>query len=126
MDSMSGKSPGKFEFDLLQFLSGHEGLSVREAYEQFGKPRGFIRGTIVKSMDRMLKKGLVERDLVDGTYIYKAKQAQQDLQRGLVESFIRDRLGGSLKPIASFLADAEGIDPEEVKQLKDLLDKLEP
>jgi len=99
---------------------------VRDIFEQFGKPLGYIRGTIVKSMDRLLKKGLVERTLVDGTFMYRTKQASEDLERQLVQSFIHDRLGGSLKPIASFLADPQGIDPAELKELRDLLEKLEP
>ncbi len=122
---MASRPPGKFEFDLLQFLSSQGSLSVRDIFDQFGKPQGYTRGTIVKSMDRLLKKGLVERELVEGTFIYSAKQASEDMERQLVESFVKDRLGGSLKPIASFLADAKGIDPAELKELRELLDKLE-
>ena len=123
---MASRPPGKFEFDLLQFLSQHERLSVRELHDQFGKPQGYIRGTIVKSMDRLLKKGLVERELVDGTFVYRTKQQTEDLDRQLVESFIHDRLGGRLKPIALFLSEAKGLDPKELKHLKELLDKMEP
>lgn len=122
---MASRPPGKFEFDLLQFLSSQGALSVRDIFEQFGKPQGYIRGTIVKSMDRLLKKGLVGREMVEGKFLYSAIQASEDMEKELVENFIKERLGGSLKPIASFLAEAEGIDPAELKQLRELLDKLE-
>ena len=122
---MASRPPGKFEFDLLQFLSSQGALSVRDIFDQFGKPQGYIRGTIVKSMDRLLKKGLVGREMVEGKFLYSAKQASEDMEKELVENFIKERLGGSLKPIASFLAEAEGIDPAELKQLRELLDKLE-
>lgn len=123
---MAERPPAKFEFELLQFLAQHPHLSVREIYQQFGEPRGFIRGTIVKAMDRLMKKGLVQRQEVDGTYVYETVEGAESLEHKLVESFIRDRLKGRIKPIATFLAEAEGIDPEELRQLKELLDRIEP
>ena len=123
---MATRPPGKFEFDLLQFLSNHDGLSVRQIFELFGKPRGFIRGTIVKSVDRLLKKGLVEREMADETFLYRTRENAEDMERRLVEAFIKERLGGRLKPIASFLAQAEDIDPSELEQFKKLLDHGEP
>ncbi len=122
---MPSRPPGKFEFDLLQFLSQHDGLSVRDLHELFGKPQGYIRGTIVKSMDRLLKKRLVKRELIEGTFVYQAKHETEDLDRQLVESFIKDRLGGRIKPIALFLSEAKGLDHKELQQLKALLEKLD-
>jgi BlaI family transcriptional regulator, penicillinase repressor len=122
---MPERPPAKFEFGLLEFLARHDRLTVRDIFEQFGKPQGYIRGTVVKGVDRLLKKGLVERELVDGVYQYRSKQAAEDLERQLVESFIRDRLHGRLKPIASFLSEGRGIDPQELKELKKLLDEIE-
>lgn len=117
--------PARFEHELLRFLADNPNSAIRDAYEKFGKPKGMIRGTIVKTLDRLLKKGLVERSLVDGTYLYQAKQGADELDRTVVESFIKQRLGGRLKPLALFLADAEGLDPDELRELREALDKLE-
>lgn len=117
--------PARFEHELLRYLAERPHSSIRDAYENFGKPKGMIRGTIVKTLDRLLKKGLVERSLVDGTYLYQAKQGADELDRTVVESFIKQRLGGRLKPLALFLADAEGLDPDELRELREALDRLE-
>jgi len=118
--------PSKFEFDLVSFVSEHDGISVRDIYDGFGKPQGFVRGTIVKTMDRLLKKGLVERELVEGTFVYRSKQGREELDRILVQSFVEERLGGSISPLALFLSKAEGLDPNELRRLREILDKLEP
>lgn len=115
------RAPGKFEFHMLQFLADHPWISVRALFEEFGEPKGLTRGTVVKTLDRLLKKGLIERKLVDDLYVYRAKESSESLQKHQVASFIRERLGGSLKPIAAFLAEGEGVDPEELKELKRLL-----
>ena len=121
---MPYRPPAKFEFDLLQFLSGHEGLTVRQIFEEFGQAQGYVRGTIVKSMDRLLKKGLVEREIVEGYFVYRAKDQREDLERKLVESFVMDRLGGRLAPLASFLTSTEALDPDEVKKLREHLNQI--
>lgn len=123
--AMDASPPGKFEYELLRFLSGQEDLSVRQIFEEFGRPRGFVRGTIVKAVDRLLKKGLVDRKKVDGTFLYRTRQDAERMERQLVEAFIKERLGGRLKPIASFLAQSEDIDPSELEQFKELLDEME-
>lgn len=119
---MASRPPAKFEFSLLQFLSQNKPMPVRDIYEQFGKANGYIRGTIVKAMDRLLKKGLVERESRHGVFFYSARMNQEQLDRQQVESFIRDRLGGRLGPIAAFLADDTGIDPKEIERLRASLD----
>lgn len=123
---MGTPPPGKFEFDLLRFLADRQGLSVREMHEEFGKPRGFVRGTIVKSIDRLHKKGFVQREQVAGTFRYRTTRDAEELERDLVEDFIRERLGGRLKPIASFLVDADDIDISEIERFRQMLDQLEP
>ena len=123
---MRSKPPSKFEFDLLAHLAEHDALAVREIFDGFGKPRGYVRGTIVKAMDRLLKKGLVTRELVDGAFMYRAVQRKEDLDQALVESFVKDRLGGRLAPIATYLSGAPDLDPADLAKLRELLQKMEP
>lgn len=120
------RPPAKFEFEILRYLAEHDGLTVREIFEGFASNRGLTRGTVVKTMDRLLKKGLVERELVDGSFSYTAKQTSEEMVKMQVASFIQDRLGGSLKPIVAYLAEGEGFDPRELEELKRLVnDSLE-
>lgn len=123
---MASRSPSKFEFDLLAYLAQHDGLTVRQIFDDFGRSKGYVRGTVVKAMDRLYKKGRVSRELAEGAFIYRTVQGTEDLDRQLVESFIRDRLGGRLTPLAAFLSEAEDLDPEELRKLKELLEDKEP
>ena len=123
---MAKPALAKFEFDLLGFIAGTGGTTVGEVYEHFGKPLGYIRGTVGKAMDRLLKKGLVKRNLVDGRYVYEAVVSQEDLDRQLVSSFVVDRLRGRLSPIAAFLSEDDRLTEGELEQLRSILGKLEP
>ena len=64
--------------------------------------------------------------MVEGTFVYRAKQGRSELDHDLVESFVKERLGGRISPIALFLSEAMGLDPEEMKKLKELIENLEP
>lgn len=119
------RPPSKFEFDLLAFLANHNGLTVREIYDQFGRGRDYVRGTIVKAMDRLHRKGLVSREPSELGFRYRTQQGADEMDRQLVESFVRDRFGGRIKPIANFLAETDALDAEEIEQLRAMLNELE-
>lgn len=123
---MASGAPARFEFDLLAYLAGKDGVTVRQAHDEFGRPRNYVRGTTVKAIDRLLKKGLVQREAVQGVYVYRAVQAKHELDRQLVSSFVRERLDGKLGPLAAYFADNKDLDPEELKKLKEVLDQLDP
>lgn len=117
---MRQRAPAKFEFDLLAFLGAHDGLTVREIHEQFGEPRGYVRGTIVKGLDRLLRKRRVERELRGSIYAYRSTESPEVLERRLVESFVHDRLTGRLAPLAAYFASesARAIPDEELLALR--------
>ncbi|MFN8219863.1 MAG: BlaI/MecI/CopY family transcriptional regulator [Fimbriimonadales bacterium] len=122
---MSLRPLAKFEFDLIAYLSENNGKSVREIFEDFGQKKGYVRGTIVKGIDRLFRKGRVRRELKDGVFVYSAVQSRDELDRQLVESFVKDRLKGRLAPLAAFLAEpgSHGVSAEELKSLKSALDE---
>ena len=119
--NMKSTVPGRFETELLVFVANSDGLTVRQIQEQFGIPRGYVRGTIVKAMDRMTRKGRTTRELVDGGYVYRATTTQEDLDRALVLSFFRERLGGRVQPLAAFFA-AGDLSEEDLNELRTALE----
>lgn len=116
-------SLGRFEYELLRFLCNQPKRSVREIYDDFGKPGGLVRGTIVKAMDRLMKKGLVDRELSGGLFRYSSVATAEQLEKDLVDSFVRDRLGGSIAPLASYLAEARTLSRTEAEALQHILER---
>lgn len=110
----------------MAFLSQNPDLSVGQLHEQFGRPRGYVRGSLVKAMDRLLKKGAVERQMVDGTYRYRTVQGREELDRQLIDSFVKERLGGKLGSLAAYLTGPDGVDPAELQALREILSEHKP
>jgi predicted transcriptional regulator len=122
---MPERAPSKFEYDFLAFLAENEGLTSRELFEKFGRSQGYVRGTIVKALDRLHRKGLVRRELKEGVYVYYAVRGREDLEQNLVESFVVDRLGGRLAPLFNYFSEAGRIDEKDRKELRKLLEELD-
>jgi predicted transcriptional regulator len=121
---MAGKSIGDQELALLRFLAEQGPLSVGQAAERFGEPRGLARSTVLTMMERLRQKGHLEREQVDGVYRYASQVPAGDLLRGAVQSFVEKTLAGSVSPFVAYLAEGAAVSESELAELEDLVARL--
>jgi len=95
---------------------GHE-VAVRDIQPDFP---GSAYTTLMTTMDRLHRKGVLERRKVGRAFAYRAVSSRQELESGLVTRALQSVLKtGSAEPILSFFV-------EEVSRQDDrLLDELE-
>ena len=62
---------------------------------------------------------------MDGVYRYSSKKSSARVLQTLVGDFVSGVLGGSLAPFAAYLNDAKNIDPEELAELKKIVQSIE-
>ncbi|MBW3623087.1 MAG: BlaI/MecI/CopY family transcriptional regulator [Armatimonadetes bacterium] len=125
---MKDKPPlGAQELEVLRFVADHAPATVRLVTEQFGEARGLARTTIQTMMERLRKKGYLIRTKADeGTYQYSPSLAQTDLLLSLVQNFVEKTLGGSISPFLAYLSESPDLTPEEIEELRRLLELLKP
>lgn len=121
---MSERTIGDQELALLNWVAGRRGASVGEAAEEYGGPRGLARSTVLTMMERLRRKGYLERRRVEGVYRYSATRPAGETMRGVVASFVERTLGGSLSPFAAYLAEAESVSPAELAELERIVARL--
>jgi predicted transcriptional regulator len=115
---------GDLELALIRFLADHHPIAVKEAVEQFGKPRGLARTTILTVMERLRRKAYLRRELVDGLYLYAPCVEEQEVLRALTEDFTERVLGGSLSPFVAYLAQKATVSDTEFAELERLVQGL--
>ena len=95
---------------------GHE-VSVRDIHPDFP---GSAYTTLMTTMDRLHRKGVLDRRKVGRAFAYRAVNSRQELESGLVTRALQSVLeGDAAQPILSFFV-------EEVSRQDDrLLDELE-
>lgn len=116
---------GQSELDVLGYIAEAGRVTLRQAADFFFTERGWSRTTIQKTLDRLLEKALLRREPVDGVFQYESVYPPAELQKRLVDQFVRRNLGGSLSPFVSYLHGNVELTESDIDELKALVKDLE-
>jgi len=119
--------PTDLELSILQVLWKRGPGSVREILSDYNSGRAHEAGytTILKMLQIMTEKGLVERDDSVRPQVYRTSQSQDQTQRQLVRDLLEKAFEGSAKQLVMQALSAKAASEEELAQVERLLDKLE-
>jgi BlaI family penicillinase repressor len=117
--------PTKAELGILRVLWTEGPLSVRDvqAILDRSKPTGYT--TVLKIMQIMADKGLVDRDDTVRPQIYRARYSEDRTQKQLLTDLIQRVYGGSVKALVLHAVGTQKPSEEELEQIKKLLDRFE-
>ena len=118
-------SLGRAELDILRYIADHQPVTVRQVADHFTAARGLVRTTLLNVMERLRRKGYLSRRRIDGVFHYTARQPKAELLRTVVRQFVDQALGGSVSPFVAFLAEDAQLSPEELRQLRELVNELD-
>ena len=119
------KSIGDRELALLRHIESRGSATVGEVAEVFGRTETLARSTVLTMMERLRTKGHLTRRLTDGVYRYSPRGATGDVIRGAVTAFVDKTLGGSLSPLATYLAERGEVSDSELAELEDAVERLQ-
>jgi predicted transcriptional regulator len=117
------KLPTDAELGILRVLWERGPSTVREVHEALQDGTGYT--TVLKLMQIMTEKGLVVRDESQRAHVYSAQATQQKTQRQLVTDLVDRAFGGSPAQLAMQALSSKKTSPEELAELRRLLDTLE-
>ncbi len=117
------KLPTDAELGILRVLWARGPSTVREVHEALKDGTGYT--TVLKLMQIMTEKGLVVRDESQRAHVYSAQATQQRTQRQLVTDLVDRAFGGSPAQLAMQALSSKKTSPEELAELRRLLDTLE-
>lgn len=117
--------PTDGELAILRVLWERGPSTVREVQQALGEsvPPGYT--TVLKTMQIMLAKGIVERDDSSRSHIYRARLTQDKTQRQLVHDLLERAFGGSARKLVMQALAAKQASPEELAEIRNLLDRLD-
>ncbi len=117
------KLPTDAELGILRVLWARGPSTVREVHEALQDGSGYT--TVLKLMQIMTEKGLVVRDESQRAHVYSAQATQQKTQRQLVTDLVDRAFGGSPAQLAMQALSSKKTSPQELAELRRLLDSLE-
>ena len=114
-------SLGRLEFQLMEILWSCGESNVRDVVQKLDHPLAYT--TVMTTLDRLYKKGLLERRMPERAFLYSARLSREEWERQRAESVLAGFLAGPYPSrdllLSSFL-DAVG---EHDSRLLDELEK---
>lgn len=117
--------PTDAELEILYILWERGPSSVRDINDLLNTRREVGYTTTLKFMQIMNEKGLVERDTAAKTHIYKAVVREHETKNHLMTDFINVAFQGSAMGLVMQALGNTKSSPQELQELKSLIDKLE-
>ncbi|MBN2001116.1 BlaI/MecI/CopY family transcriptional regulator [candidate division KSB1 bacterium] len=111
----------KAEYDILRVLWKNGRQSVREVHDVLQTTYGWAYTTTKTMMDRMVVKGLLNRDNFHGVFLYNAEISRPVGLARMVEFFADRVLEMDAGAVVSLFARSKAISPAEIKELEKLL-----
>ena len=119
--------PTDAELRVLRVLWNEGPATVREVQaclnRQPQRKAGYT--TVLKQLQIMLEKGLVDRDESERAHVYRAAVEQQQAQRRLIGDLAERAFGGSAQRLIQRALSAEQVSETERDEIRTLLDRLE-
>ena len=117
--------PTDAELAILRVLWQRGPSTVRQVHEVLSQDRETGYTTILKLLQIMNEKGLVERDESERTHVYQPKLTEEQTQQQLVGDLLEKAFGGSASQLVMQALSAKPASAGELARIRQLLDKLE-
>lgn len=123
MATQSSYQPTEAELEILKIVWELEPASVRAIHERIAAGKGVGYTTVLKQIQRLTEKGVLEKEVVDGTHLYRASVREADVKQKLVDKVLNGAFGGSAVQMAMHALGNQKASPEELQELKNWLDQ---
>ncbi len=113
------------ELEVMKALWRAEPQSAREIHDRVGRGTGWAYSTTRTVVERMVEKGLVSKTDSHGLHLYAPLISRAAGLARLVRDFAEQVLELKRAPVAALFAESEALTPEELEDLRALLESEE-
>lgn len=114
--------PTPAEVEILSILWDRGPSTVREVHERFGADRSVGYTGVLKLMQNMHAKALVQRSQDGQAHIYEAREPTR-MKRQLLGDLMQRVFAGSASQMVLHLLEGDKATPEEIEEIRQMLAK---
>ena len=114
---------GRLEFELMEILWSHGECNVRDAVGQMKRPLAYT--TVMTTLDRLYKKGLLARRLQERAFLYSVRCTREEWERQRAEHLLAGFFAG-VNPFTDLLISSflEAVSEHDAALLDELEKKI--
>ncbi len=118
------KMPTGTELAILRVLWELGPSTVRQVYERLGREGSVGYTTVLKMLQIMTVKGLVDRDETSRAHVYEARESRDRTQGRLVNDLLERAFDGSASKLVLRALSAQPATPAEIAEIRRMLDEI--
>jgi|SRR5277367_5025493 predicted transcriptional regulator len=115
--------PTETELELLRVLWERGPATVRELHDAVNLHRPVVYTSVLKILQIMTEKGLVEREESGKAHIYRAAASQEETQNQLLRDLSKRLFSGSAAQLAMHALAMEPTSAEELEEIRTLIEQ---
>lgn len=120
--TQNARKPTEAELDILRALWAKGTATVRDLHEALSA-RGTGYTTVLKTLQIMTEKGLVEREEAGKAHIYRPAMREEDMQTQLLKDLSDKLFSGSTAMLAMHALSLQPASDDELQQIKALIER---
>ncbi|QNI33337.1 BlaI/MecI/CopY family transcriptional regulator [Alloacidobacterium dinghuense] len=115
--------PTEAELELLRVLWEKGPATVRELHDAVNLQRTVVYTSVLKILQIMTEKGLVEREESAKAHIYRAAASQEETQNQLLRDLSERLFSGSATQLAMHALAMQPTSDEELEEIRNLIEQ---
>jgi BlaI family penicillinase repressor len=119
------KTPTDAEMKVLNLLWEQGPLTVRQVHENLTMEKPLQYTTILKVMQVMTSKGLLQRDDSERSHVYRPTVEREQVQQQFAGHLLKLAFGGSMGSLLMGTLEAQPASKKELAELRRILDEYE-
>jgi BlaI family transcriptional regulator, penicillinase repressor len=116
--------PTEAELEILNVLWAAGPSTVRDVHDALSS-RGTGYTTVLKQMQVMAEKGLLERSEESRSHVYEPRIAREKTQQRLARNLLDRAFAGSAAGLVLGALSAQKVSPQELAEIRRMLDEFE-
>ncbi len=113
--------PTEVELELLRVLWDKGSATVREMFDVVSRQRTLGYTSVLKMLQIMTEKGLVEREEAGKAHIYRAAASQEETQSQMLRDLSERLFAGSAAQLALHALSMEPASAEELEEIRRII-----
>lgn len=116
---------GDLQLAIMRVLWARGEATVADVHETLEPERGLALTTIATMLAKMEKKGVVDHRAEGRKFIYRPLVSEEQVQRSMVAGLTSQLFRGNIPALVNHLLSEHDIRPQELAQLRELIDAHE-
>lgn len=117
------RKPTEAELEILRVLWAKGSATVRDVHEVLNAERAMGYTTVLKTLQIMTEKGLVQRVEAGKAHIYTAAMREEDMQGQLLKELSEKLFSGSTALLAMHALSLQPASEDELQQIRALIER---